>query len=265
MKRLPRPAADRWEPSKLGFTGPAGKSRTTYCTADWWKKSRVIRENEMQCDHLQQRLDELLDRRAELRADSDIAAHVADCPTCRRVVGSYEAMLLGLDILAGFEPEERCTARNAPTAGRLRGAVASRPWHLAALATAMVIAVAMAPWWFSWQSSSNGSAAGILPSEQESRPFSGLASMTRDELYAQAMGRAMQVTGRNLAYFPEAVKRVAQHPETDRIVGHIRPLTEPVSTAWEVLLRTWPNSSRNGPEIPESDTSFVRWRAPQYA
>ena len=68
----------------------------------------------------------------------------------------------------------------------------------------------------------------------------------------------------DLAAVMKTVRRVASYPGTDVIVGPIRPLASPVGAAWEVILRTW-HGPQSGTEIPEADTSFVHWRAKQYA
>lgn len=216
----------------------------------------------MQCDQLRHRIDELLDDRLDLSSDDEVAKHVAACGTCRGLVEAYRAMLLGVDLMADNEPSERFVKQTVARHGRRMRS--GRKWALAALAVAAALAVLAVPLRFSWQGNPPPGLSG-RQNHLSQKGQSATHSAVVDELYAKAMGRALQMTGRKLAYLPDTVRSVASHPEADRIVGHFRPLTAPVGTAWEVLLRSWTGEPQHAAEIPAVDTSFVRWRAAKYA
>jgi hypothetical protein len=90
----------------------------------------------MRCSQLEQRLNDVLDRRENPLADDAIAAHVADCGRCRRVTAAYVALADGAAELAG---QTRIAA-----AGRTSLQTAATPRHRTVLRTAAGAAWAVA-------------------------------------------------------------------------------------------------------------------------
>jgi hypothetical protein len=56
----------------------------------------------MRCEQFETRLNDVLDLRGDPRRDRPLAAHAAVCGDCRRLLGSYEAMLGGLAEIESF-------------------------------------------------------------------------------------------------------------------------------------------------------------------
>ena len=80
--------------------------------------------------------------------------------------------------------------------------------------------------------------------------------------------------GLSLAGFIRATSKVpvilvtAKAEETDRIVGHVRPFTDPVGATWQALLRAWPGATTPTSAVsdgPATDTSLIQWHAARYA
>jgi hypothetical protein len=221
----------------------------------------------MQCDQLERRINHHLDRRNDPRCDAEISVHVANCQSCGRLIRGYEALLLGVDLVAGdlgagAEPEERFVERTVQTVCR-----PSRAWgrqlKLLAMGLAAALLIALGPTLLS--------RIGSFDATDDPRQAPVRDVAVRDELPTQPENDllpellpedvakiVLQVTGRELASLPQTVRRVATHPETDRLVGHIRPLTEPMSATWDALMRTLPDAPST-PSNPETDTGYVQW------
>jgi hypothetical protein len=216
----------------------------------------------MQCDQLQRHIDAILDCRGEFGSDAQLVSHLAGCPPCRQLVAAYEAMLLGTELLTGAEPGERFVEQTVASADLRRAARTSRRWVAAAAIAASLLAV-----FFTWRVTSSAlpDTRGPAGSPRIARSDGLKHQDLRDELTIETVARMCQATGQNLAVLPQTVRRVASLPGTDRIVGPIRPLTEPMEAAWEVLLRAWPGEAAPAADSPEQDTSLVRWKSSLYA
>jgi hypothetical protein len=212
----------------------------------------------MRCDQLPARIDELLDRRLEVSSDAEIAAHVATCSCCARIVRGYDALILGVDLLAGAEPEDQFVERTVATI-RQRGRAASGLRGLMAIAIAAVLLIAIGPSLLSILGlRHNLGPRAVENGGQKDSALTRAGLPLPTGLSTEALAKLMQETGRGLASLPQAVRRVAKHPETDRIVGHIRPLTESVGATWDALMRSLPGATPSD-SIEETDTGYVRW------
>jgi hypothetical protein len=99
----------------------------------------------MQCDEFEERVNEVLDERGRPEWDAELRLHCEQCPACRKLAASYDALLDGFYALATPEaPVDMALRvvdelRAEPARGRRYAGVA------AALATAAVLLIAMVP------------------------------------------------------------------------------------------------------------------------
>lgn len=212
----------------------------------------------MQCDQLQQHIDGLLDRREEWRSDGRLVAHLADCPSCRRLADAYETMLLAVELRGTLEPGELVgkpldDRGNVPAPGRRGAAIAL------AVAASMLVIVLFGRFLRSTPHSDSANSRSGLADSAPTSPLLG------ESATAEVVGSACHSTGQQLADLPQTVRRVASLPGTDPIVGHIRPFTDPVGATWHILLRAWPGATTPTAAIPDTDTSLLCRQLPRYA
>jgi hypothetical protein len=218
----------------------------------------------MHCDQLQQCIDELLDRREDLSTSAPLQEHLTACPACQRLAAAYDAMLLGVELSGHIEQESLASLRIADrkriSANPGKMFSAGRPYWLVAAsiaATLVFIVVSGRLLTRGPQVTEPGNPSEVAVSTAGTVP-------QRDGLTVLTLERFCHSTGQGLAVLPQAVRRVASLPETEGIVGHIRPFTEPVGATWEVLLRAWPGTASPTAVVPESDTSLIYWRDAKY-
>ena len=217
----------------------------------------------MQCEQLQQRLDDLLDRREDVRSDAQIASHAAACVACERLVGAYESMLLGIDLLGGTELEDQFVSRTVDSMDRRRrrAALGRRILAAAAIGAAVLVAVGISGWWD--RGPASGESQRSHADRRAERGIHSAAHVAADSS-PQAVAKVLHATGRNLATLPATVRRVAAHPKTNQIVGPMRPLAEPFGATWEVLLRACSGGPTPATVIPEADTGYIHWQRMQH-
>jgi hypothetical protein len=219
----------------------------------------------MRCDQLQRHIDELLDRREDLRSDGPLQAHLAACPACLRLAHAYEAMILGVEVLGEVEPAPLLVRQGSVAASgwvepnTLRRA--TFPHYLPAMivaASLLLMAV------ISWRMLEKGPSSGVVATPKDQADSASFSSAFLDQLAVTlALKQVCHTTGQEIAVLPYTVRRVASLPETDRIVSHVRPFTDPFGATWQVLLRAWPGTTTPTSAVsdgPETDTSQIHWQ-----
>ena len=191
----------------------------------------------MKCDAFEERLQDLLDARASLDADPQLAAHARQCPACRETLALYEALDDGLESRSQPEPSpqlvdgvfDRLTTGPRPT---------RKLWPLVVpigLAAALLIAVR--PLVFNAEQP----AAAPQPPQNvwtdspapDALPMELIAGDPSQEQYLSMI----RLTGQAMATLPDTVRRVAA-PADDSPVA---PLTSSFSAALDALRSTLPS------------------------
>ncbi|MBX3411428.1 MAG: hypothetical protein KF708_01830 [Pirellulales bacterium] len=123
----------------------------------------------MKCGEFETRLNDLLDARQPLAGDKQLAAHAAECETCRADLSAYGALAGEIAARPRPLPSADLVSRvmaDLATPQVERPADNRTPWVAFALAAALLIAAFPVWSWWSERAEEGGTAVAVLPVEQ---------------------------------------------------------------------------------------------------
>ncbi len=204
----------------------------------------------LNCHDFNERLNEILDQREIPTCDRALIAHAASCPLCDRRLTTQQS------ILELVESPKRTVVRDAPPANTQRSRRHEWNW-LIVVATAACIAVAYSLFQPAHQSSIQPNAvahsaqpveatAGAVDTEQETHDVS-----EPNESFVATMGVAVESWNQFLATRTENTEWL------EPVASPIRPLTESMTSPFNVLRQTMPRVRREEPRGELLDSAKV--------
>lgn len=168
----------------------------------------------MHCEKLEAKIDTLLDDRLPLAEDSEVAAHLADCPTCSEKVAIYEAMLRGTNALPMPELRNDFAATVISSLAyerRESSTLSFKTWKIAISAVAVAASLLIMTMWWADNSSQEGT-----PNEEGPAVAVGSDEEPMDAFYAdfptsiphERVQALAATTGRGIATWPMSLRPV---------------------------------------------------------
>lgn len=233
----------------------------------------------MNCEQFQQRLNEVLDERADPAGDSHLSGHAADCDDCRAALVGSRVLLRGLSRLrvpavrADFS-ERVVAAAIAPASREPRSRLWLAGGVLLASAAAAMLAVSIV--WYARRGAENVVSRPDKPTTElqptgPRRGPRGFATLVPGK--ARRAPSPMAVTGGDLLIeaprlpdhlrsYGGAIDSLAlslpqtaeQFNQMEQLAPGFRPLRISLALLWDTLCRTLPGAHSQEP--PRSRTSF---------
>ena len=190
----------------------------------------------MQCHEFEARVNQLLDRRALLEADSAIMAHSFVCSRCSEVLSGYQTLLHGLASLSVEDTSCRLADNMLAEVMPARRDSGARVWYFC-LATAALILLSVLPWL-------SGTTEVALPPAKPSEFEVVDAGAPQHAPAAPQEDLALWPAEKNDRYIAMAEEIAVRNLTWVEPVAHgLRPVKTSMAAAFNALRRTLPGSS----------------------
>ena len=213
----------------------------------------------MQCEELEIRIHELLDRRELPGDDPAVAAHAAVCTECGELVAACKAMLDGVEALPMPDPSEQFVASVLDRAADSAAVRRRSSGHLLSIAASLAVAasllIAFAFWWQRQEPNPAGPSDIATSNDRQPEPTA-IVKLFPEQLQSEQIHGLCLTTGHNIATLPQTVRRVASSPDGSGLAGRIRPVTRPMGFAIGILKRTLPAGTEKTSDA-DHDTGWI--------
>ncbi len=217
----------------------------------------------MHCEDFESRLNDLLDRRAGLASEPELAAHAAGCPACEALLRDYDGLLAAVATLRPPLPDRDLVA-GVMADWRSSDVRRSRRYVVTALAMAATLLIAALPalrWWNADRENAQPAPADVAISDSVAtdspQPVDQPAPLVDQarETYGPLMAETSESLSTALAALPigeptdsPSAQGEVSADEDRSITSDLAPVTQSATRSLVALLRVFPGSADSAAE-----------------